>query len=63
MYCRHCGKEVKDKAIVCSGCGHPIEAFGDGAVPGAAGRWSWFTMFVTIGVFVGLLLVAIIAGL
>jgi hypothetical protein len=25
MYCRHCGKEVLDKAVVCSGCGHPIE--------------------------------------
>jgi hypothetical protein len=25
MFCRHCGKEVMDKAVVCSGCGHPIE--------------------------------------
>lgn len=24
MFCRHCGKEVKDKAVVCSGCGNPI---------------------------------------
>jgi hypothetical protein len=63
MYCRHCGKEVKDKAIVCSGCGHPIEEFSGEAALGGGRRWSWFTMFVTIGVFVGLLLVAIIAGL
>lgn len=30
MYCRHCGKEVMDKAVVCSGCGHPIEEGGTG---------------------------------
>ncbi len=62
MYCRHCGKEVKDKAVVCSGCGHPIGDSG-GGVAGGGGRWSWFTMFVTIGVFIALLLVAIISGL
>lgn len=25
MNCRHCGKEIGDKAVVCSGCGHPID--------------------------------------
>jgi hypothetical protein len=25
MYCRFCGKEVKDKAIVCTGCGRPVD--------------------------------------
>lgn len=34
MYCRHCGKEVKDKAVVCSGCGYPIDEGEDGAVAG-----------------------------
>jgi hypothetical protein len=62
MYCRHCGKEVKDKAVVCSGCGHPIEEASGGVVAGGR-RWSWFTMFVTLGVVLTLLLVAIIAGL
>lgn len=62
MFCRHCGNELKDKAVVCSGCGNPVV---EGDEPAAANppRWSWFTMFVTIAVIVLLLLVAIIAGL
>ena len=66
MFCRHCGREVKEKAVVCSGCGENI---GDGdslALTGEANpkaSWSWFTMFVTIGVITLLLLIAIIAGL
>lgn len=62
MYCRHCGKEVKDKAVVCSGCGSAIVEGGE-AMAARPQRWSWFTMFVTIGVIVLLLLIAIIAGL
>jgi predicted nucleic acid-binding Zn ribbon protein len=43
MYCRHCGKEVKDKAVVCSGCGHPIIEESSGrAVTGHP--WNWFVM-------------------
>ena len=66
MFCQHCGSEVKEKAVVCSGCGENI---GDGdslALTGEANpkaSWSWFTMFVTIGVITLLLLIAIIAGL
>ncbi len=95
MYCRHCGKEVKDKAVVCSGCGHPIHEDGGGrAVSGHP--WSWYVMLglvvltffvppaglvfgvmgfmdeakkvqaaviTTIGVFMTLLLIAVISGL
>ena len=25
MNCRHCGKEIGEKAVVCSGCGHPVD--------------------------------------
>lgn len=28
MYCRFCGKEVIEKAIVCTGCGRPIDTPG-----------------------------------
>lgn len=42
MYCRHCGKEVKDKAVVCSGCGHPIEE--SGGIVAAGQPWAWFTV-------------------
>ena len=61
MYCRNCGNEVKDKSVVCSACGQPI---GEGVdMPASNRRWSWFTMFVTLGIIVIMLLIAIIAGL
>jgi hypothetical protein len=63
MFCRHCGKEVKDKAVVCSGCGTAIVEGGETLAAPPALRWHWFTMFVTIGVIVVLLLIAIISGL
>lgn len=25
MYCRYCGNEVKEKSVVCSGCGRPVD--------------------------------------
>jgi predicted amidophosphoribosyltransferase len=62
MFCRHCGKEVKDKAVVCSGCGNAIVEGGE-TLAATPRRWHWFTMFVTIGVIIVLLLIAIIAGL
>lgn len=62
MFCRHCGHEVKDKAVICSNCGTPInEASEAPEVRGS--RWSWFTMLVTLAVVTLLLLIAIIAGL
>lgn len=94
MYCRHCGKEINDKAVVCTGCGQPVETGEDKAVGGEP--WSLLmmiglivaTLFVppvglvagvmglmdeakkvqgailtTIGVFMTLLLTAIILGL
>ena len=63
MFCRHCGNELKDKAIVCSHCGNAVAEGGEAPVPSAAPRWSWFTMLVTLGIILVLLLVAIIAGL
>lgn len=50
MFCRHCGKEVTDKAVVCSGCGNPIEEAGGGVLAGQP--WAWFTM-------IGLLVLAV----
>lgn len=94
MYCRHCGKEINDKAVVCTGCGQPVENGETRAVGGEP--WSLLmmiglivaTLFVppvglvagvmglmdeakkvqgailtTIGVFMTLLLTAIILGL
>jgi uncharacterized membrane protein YvbJ len=64
MFCRQCGNELKDKAVVCSGCGSPVvEGVDLETIPTTAPRWSWFTMLVTIGVILLLLLIAIIAGL
>ena len=43
MYCRFCGKEVKDKAIVCTGCGRPVDAPGS-LLPSTGKGWSWPAM-------------------
>lgn len=63
MFCRHCGNELKDKAVVCSQCGNAVIEGGEAMEEVVAPRWSWFTMLVTIGVIFTLLLIAIIAGL
>lgn len=63
MFCRHCGHEIKDKAIICSNCGAAIEDGAPEPLERSGSRWSWFTMFMTIGVIMALLLIAIIAGL
>jgi uncharacterized membrane protein YvbJ len=62
MFCRHCGSELKDKAVVCSNCGAGVDESGE-TLSVAAPKWSWFTMSVTVGILFILLLVAIIAGL
>ena len=51
MYCRYCGKEVKEKSIVCSGCGRPVDE--PGSVTGTP----------VIGWSVGLLLSFMIASM
>jgi hypothetical protein len=94
MYCRFCGKEINDKAVVCTGCGQPVENTESKILAGEP--WSLLvmvglvaiTLFVppiglvagilglrddakkvqgailtTLGVFMSLLLVAIILGL
>ncbi|CAL1239150.1 Zinc ribbon protein [Candidatus Methylocalor cossyra] len=53
MYCRYCGKEIMEKAVVCAGCGHPIyEDAGEPPRPGEP--WHWLVM-------VGLVAVAVLA--
>ena len=42
MYCRYCGKEVTDKAVVCTGCGHPVET--DELKPVAGRPWNILVM-------------------
>jgi hypothetical protein len=55
MYCRQCGHEVKEKAVVCSACGEPIDDFtgtaaGPAATLGVPGNpWNWPMI---IGLFV-----------
>ena len=53
MYCRHCGKEVMDKAIVCSGCGHPIEDSSGESVVAGGTPWALYTVL-------GLIVLAVI---
>jgi hypothetical protein len=51
MYCRFCGKEVKDKAIVCTGCGRPVDA--PGSLMSSPGKgWSfWMLLGLIIASF------------
>ncbi len=48
MYCRHCGKEVKDKAVVCSGCGHAIAEDSEGRATLTGEPWNGFVMVALI---------------
>lgn len=41
MYCRHCGHEVKEKAVVCSSCGEPIDDTPGGEIVLPGQPWSW----------------------
>jgi uncharacterized membrane protein YvbJ len=47
MYCRYCGKEVKEKAIVCTGCGRPVDAPGS-ITDTAVTDWSFGLLLVLI---------------
>lgn len=40
MFCRHCGNELLDKAVVCSGCGEAVEDFST-AQPVEGQGWNW----------------------
>lgn len=62
MFCRVCGNELKEKAVICSSCGSPVTE-GAETIETNTPRWSWFTMFITIAVILVILLIAIIAGL
>jgi hypothetical protein len=61
MFCRFCGKPVKDKAVVCAGCGRPVDT--PGAVVDPSQRWPFgrllflisLTIFIPFfGPFIGL---------
>ena len=63
MFCRYCGKEIRDQAIVCAGCGRPVEQSpSTSKKPGA--KWPFSTLlllmamsvvFPPIGLMFGLL--------
>ncbi|MBS1213678.1 MAG: hypothetical protein H6R26_2295 [Proteobacteria bacterium] len=62
MFCRHCGKELKDTATVCSGCGKPVEV--PGRVAAVSGkRWSFSEMAGLIGATLFLPPVGLVFGL
>jgi hypothetical protein len=51
MYCRFCGKEVKEKSIVCSGCGRPVDDPSNLTKTPIMG-WTWGLLFALIFVSV-----------
>lgn len=50
MFCRYCGKQVKDKSVVCAGCGRPVDV--PGSVVDPSQRWSFGTLFVLLALTV-----------
>jgi len=61
MYCRFCGKEVKENSVVCTGCGRPVDEPGSVTESALVG-WTigyWFTLiflsipFPPIGLYFG----------
>lgn len=44
MFCRYCGKQLKEGAVVCTACGRPVGGKMDGKA------WSFFTMVGLIAV-------------
>lgn len=51
MYCRFCGKQIKDKAIVCTGCGRPVDA--PGSLTASPGK-GW-TVWMLLGLIIATL--------
>lgn len=62
MFCRYCGKEIRDKAIVCAGCGRPTELSPGGKTkPGA--KWLLSTLLLLIAMSVVFPPIGLIFGL
>lgn len=45
MYCRYCGKRLKDDAVICTGCRRPLEPIAAGEADVVKGpTWSFAMM-------------------
>ncbi|NJD05799.1 MAG: zinc ribbon domain-containing protein [Methylococcaceae bacterium] len=60
MFCRFCGKPIKDKAVVCAGCGRPVEGPGSSSDPSQ--RWSFATLAILMAVTVFLPPIGLVFG-
>lgn len=49
MFCRHCGKEISDQAVICVGCGAEVKQ-SKVADTGGAGWW-WLGFLVPLAGF------------
>jgi hypothetical protein len=64
MFCRYCGKKLKDEAVICTGCRRPVDTVvagpeGDGSGP----AWSFGMMAGLIAATLFLPPVGIVFGL
>lgn len=62
MFCRYCGKELKDTATACTACGKPVDALAQGSEP-AGNRWSFSEMVGLIGATLFIPPIGLVAGL
>src|SRR5688572_9841242 len=61
MYCRFCGKEINDKAVVCTGCGQPVENTEGKALAGDP--WSLLVMAGLVAITLFVPPVGLVAGI
>lgn len=61
MYCKNCGKELKDDAIFCTGCGSPTKAAAKSSAAASTEEKKLSAKEIVVGLLViGLIIVLII---
>lgn len=63
MYCRYCGKKLKDGAVICTGCRRPVETTGEMATAAKGEPWSFPMMAGLIVATLVLPFIGVIVGL
>jgi len=52
MFCKNCGKQIDDKAVICVGCGVPVKT--GASVTGSGEGKDWLTALL-LSIFLGII--------
>lgn len=63
MYCRYCGKKLKEDAVICTGCRRPVESSGDAVATAKGESWTFPMMAGLIVATLVLPFIGVIFGL